>query len=75
MAAFRKYMDHEAHSVTRTMFESNLAGKLRDPQFDADMSALLTQGYQWRPAESARAVSERLIALLPGEPWDVGADA
>ena len=61
VAAFRKYMDDEEHPVTRAMFERNLAGKLGDPQFNADMSALLTQGYEWRPAESARAVSERLI--------------
>ena len=61
VAAFRKYMDHEAHPVTRVMFERNLAGKLGDPEFNADMSALLTQGYEWRPAESARAVSERLF--------------
>ena len=59
VAAFRKYMDQEDHPVTRGMFERNLAGKLGDPQFNADMSALLTQGYEWRPAESARAVSER----------------
>ena len=68
VAAFRKYMDHEAHPVTRVMFERNLAGKLGDPEFNADMSALLTQGYEWRPAESARAVSERLVSLLPDEP-------
>ncbi len=75
VAAFQKYMAHEAHPVTRGMFESNLAGKLGDPQFNADMSALLTQGYEWRPAESARAVSERLISLLPGEPWKEGTEA
>ena len=75
VAAFRKYMDDEEHPVTRAMFERNLAGKLGDPQFNADMSALLTQGYEWRPAESARAVSERLISLLPGEPWEDGVEA
>ena len=75
VAAFRKYMDHEAHPVTRVMFERNLAGKLGDPEFNADMSALLTQGYEWRLAESARAVSERLIALLPGDPWEEGMEA
>ncbi len=67
VAAFQKYMDHEAHPVTRGMFESNLAGKLDDPQFNADMSALLTRGYEWRPVEAARTVSERLISLLPVE--------
>ena len=69
VAAFREYMVRDGHRVTRAMFERNLAGKLDDPQFDADMSALLRQGYEWRPAEAARAVSDRLLSLLPGEPW------
>ena len=69
VSAFREYMDHDSGPVTRAMFERNLAGKLGDPQFSANMSALLTQGYEWRPAEAARTVSERLIRLLPGEQW------
>lgn len=40
--AFRQYLTHEAHRVTRGMFEGNLAGKLGDPRFNADMSVLLT---------------------------------
>ena len=45
---------------------------LGDPQFSAGMSALLTEGYEWEPAEAARAVSAQLIPLLPGEPWKQG---
>ena len=69
MSAFREYMDRAGGSVTRAMFERNLAGKLGDPQFSVGMSDLLTQGNEWRPAEAARTVSERLISLLPGEQW------
>ena len=72
VSAFREYMDRAAGPVTRAMFERNLAGKLADPRFSADLSALLTQGYEWRPAEAARTVSERLIRLLPGERWKGG---
>ena len=72
VAAFREYMDRDGHRVTRAMFERNLAGKLGDPQFGADMSALPRQGYRWRTAEAARTVSDRLISLLPGEPWKGG---
>ena len=68
-AAFREYMDREGSPVTRAMFERNLAGKIGDAQFNADMSALLRPGFEWRPAETARTVSEQLISLLPGEPW------
>ena len=68
-AAFREYMDREGGPVTRAMFERNLAGKIGNAQFNADMSALLRPGFEWRPAEAARTVSDQLISLLPGEPW------
>ena len=68
-AAFRGYMDREGGPVTRAMFERNLAGKIGNAQFNADMSALLRPGFEWRPAETAGTVSEQLISLLPGEPW------
>ena len=67
--AFREYMEREGAAVTRAMFERNLAGKVDDAQFNADMSALLRPGFEWRPEEAARTVSERLIPRLPGEPW------
>jgi len=69
VAGFGEYMEREGGSVTRAMFERNLAGKIGDAQFKADMSALLRPGFEWRPAEAARRVSELLIRLLPGEPW------
>ena len=34
------YMDRGGHRVTRAMFGRNLAVKLGDPQFGADVSAL-----------------------------------
>ena len=68
-ASFREYMEREGGPVTRAMFERNLGGKIGDAQFNADMSALLGQGFEWRPLEAARTVSERLISLLPCEPW------
>ena len=68
-ATFQAYMEREGGPVTRAMFERNLAGKIGDTQFNADMSALLRPGFEWRQQEAARAVSEQLISLLPGEPW------
>ena len=68
-AAFRVYMDREGAPVTRAMLERNLARKIGDAQFNADMSALPRPGFEWRPREAMRTVSERLISLLPGEPW------
>ena len=68
-ASFRENMEREGGPVTRAMFERNLGGKIGDAQFNADMSAILRPGFEWRPWEAARTVSERLVSLLPGEPW------
>ena len=75
VSAFREYMDRDGGPVTRAMFERNLAGKLRDTRFSDDLSALLTPGYEWKPTEAVQTVSERLIRLLPGEPWKGGGQA
>ncbi len=69
VAAFREYMELQGSPVTRAMFERNLAAKVDDAQFNADMSALLRPGFEWRPAQAFEVVSGRLISLLPGEPW------
>lgn len=67
--AFSAYMDHEGHKVTRAQFERNLALKMRDAQFVADIGPLLAAGYEWDAKAAAAAVSSRLIVLLPGRPW------
>jgi hypothetical protein len=55
--------------VTRAQFEQNLYAKLRNPQFTADIGPLLATGRNWDMPAAAVDVSERLIALLPGDPW------
>lgn len=69
VACFSAYMKHEGHRVTRAQFEENIALKVRDPLFRADISALLATGFTWDVDEAATAVSSRLVALLPGDPW------
>jgi hypothetical protein len=66
IVAFAEYMDWGGHHVTRELFEQNLASKLHDPQFTADIGPLLAPGYSWNIADAAQAVSSRLITLLPG---------
>ena len=70
IAAFQQYMDHGHHHVTRALFERNVAGKLSDPQFGADIGPLLSHGYRWDMDQAATTILERLAALLPGEPWN-----
>ncbi len=69
VTAFLHYMEHGGHNITRALFEQNLAEKMGDPEFLADIGPLLSDGYTWDPAAEAPLVARRLIALLPGEPW------
>lgn len=69
VAAFLEYMKREGQKVTRAQFEKNLAGKLHDPEFAADISPLLSAGYLWDIKTAAPMVLSRLIELLPGDPW------
>lgn len=62
--AFSEYMSRAGQRVTRALFEANLAAKLRDPLFNADIGPLLASGHRWDIEEAARAVSDRLIAKL-----------
>lgn len=67
--AFQRYMDAEGARITRAMFEMNLAEKLSDPRFTADIGPLLAPGHAWQVEAAARRVGEALVARLPGEPW------
>jgi predicted nucleotidyltransferase component of viral defense system len=64
LAAFEEYMRRGGHAVTRAEFESNLQAKLADPQFTADMTPLLAQGFDWNLQAAATVVQERLIREL-----------
>lgn len=44
VAAFLEYMAHDGHPITRAQVEQNLALKMRDRTFLADLSPLLAGG-------------------------------
>ncbi len=67
--AFQRYMAAEDAHVTRAMFEQNLAEKLTDTRFTADIGPLLAPTHAWDIAEAARRVQGAIVARLPGEPW------
>ena len=73
VAAFLRYMEHGGRTISRALFEKHMAEMMRDPEFLADISPLLSDGYSWDPQSEAPLVSSRLIELLPGEPWKGGA--
>ena len=55
--------------ATRAQFEKNLARKLHDPAFAADIGPLLAAGFSWDIKKAAGAVSRHLIEALHGTPW------
>lgn len=55
--------------VTRAIFEENLARKLTDSVFRADMTPLLRPELSWDIDHAGDNVRKELIALLPGDPW------
>ena len=62
---FIAYMEHGDHHVTKTEFEENLAAKMDNRQFAADIGPLLRDGYEWNLNAMAEKVTDELIAQLP----------
>lgn len=64
-ACFARYMREAGHRVSRAQFERNLAAKIEDTVFIADMTPLLRAGAAWDLHEAAAVVSAELLARLP----------
>ena len=62
-------MSRDRHRVTRAEFEKNMAGKMLDPEFVADISPLLSVGFIWDIRTAALRVLSHLIERLPCDPW------
>lgn len=69
VACFDRYMRESGVRVTRAVFEENLARKLTDSVFRADMTPLLRPELSWDIDHAGDTVRKELIALLPGDPW------
>jgi predicted nucleotidyltransferase component of viral defense system len=69
MHCFQRYMREGGHTVTRALFEENLHEKAGRPDFRGDMDALLRPGLTWKFDDALKAVMDRLVAHLPGDPW------
>jgi len=66
---FQAYMKHQNKQISRAQFESNLAGKLLDPDFGKDMELLLATTMKWDMGKEVHRVQEGLISKLPGGAW------
>ncbi|MBE0660225.1 MAG: nucleotidyl transferase AbiEii/AbiGii toxin family protein [Bryobacteraceae bacterium] len=70
---FQHYMEVNGARVSRAEFEANLAGKLSDPVFHADVAPLLVLSdnadVQFNVVRAAESVQHLFLSRLPGEPW------
>lgn len=69
LSAFDEYMAFVGASVTRAQFEANMAAKVVDEAFIADVPPLLSTGSTHDVAEAWQRVTAALISHLPGDPW------
>ena len=70
---FQHYMEMCGARVSRAEFEANLAEKLADAVFHADVAPLLVlnpnaEG-QFDIVRAAESVHDLFLSRLPGEPW------
>ena len=68
---FTFYMSKEGSSITRAMFEENLLLKMDQPSFTGDVTPLVTPEKMraYNPDQASQMLLTKVIALLPGEPW------
>lgn len=64
---FHEYLEHGGHRISRAEFEANLARKLDDPAFTADLGPILAPGVDWDLAEATRVLTDELLPRLEGE--------
>lgn len=69
---FERYMREGGHSASRAQVEANLHAKARSRAFREDITPLLRPGVPWNFDLAMDEVLERLVSLLPGEPWRGG---
>lgn len=64
ITCFRRYLEESGHRVSRVEFEENLARKLDDVQFCADLTGLLHRSITWSIVDAASLVRQQLLAEL-----------
>lgn len=69
VSSFQHYMEHGGHKVSRAEYEENLLRKMADPFFARDLGPLMIAEKNWDSREAADFVMNKLVARLPGEPW------
>jgi len=66
---FLQYMENEGLKISRAEFEKNFLAKTADPVFAKDVGPLLIAGTVFDFPAAAKYIMNRLLPLIPGEPW------
>lgn len=69
IGCFSRYMAHGGATVSRAVFEANVAEKLTSSLFRDDVAPLLREAADYDVDGAAALVLEQLISRVPGEPW------
>lgn len=65
VTCFNRYLENDGHRVTRAEFEANLAEKIDDKVFLADVPPLLALGVSFDPVAALEHVREAFLSRLP----------
>jgi len=66
---FLRYLDESDHRVSQAVFEQNLIEKIHDRRFETDVRPLLRPNTGWDLQAASTLVLDRLVSILPGNPW------
>ena len=69
LKVFLAHCNKENQNITRALFEKNLYEKIRLDDFRHDILDLLANSNEWFFDQAYDLVKNKLICLLPGEPW------
>ena len=66
---FDFYNKQDDIRITRANFEKNMFEKSKHDDFKQDIEQLIAPEIIWDYRRASQLVSERLIEILPGDPW------
>jgi predicted nucleotidyltransferase component of viral defense system len=69
LECFNRYVTNDGTAVSRAEFESNLASKINDPIFLADVPKLLANGISFDPLGAHKKIRAAFLDHLSGAPW------
>jgi hypothetical protein len=69
LKVFLAHCNKDNQNITRALFEKNLHEKIRFDNFRHDIVDFLADISGWSFDRAYDVVKNKLICLLPGEPW------